>query len=301
VDFAGERGIGSINAWSSLLFRVNYPAFYDSRYLKIQHAIDIANGLQLHAEAAYQNNRQETNHTNHSYFYTNLRDYRPNIPRNAQVATHPELLVDNIDFLTDITLLYTPQYYYRMRGDRKYMMHSSYPTFALRWQRGWHNVFNSTGNFDLMSLRIAQKIELHSEAAFNYEVTGGIFLNNENVAFHNFRHFFSGEAGFSLNTAARPFRLLPSYTYSTNEWYAVGNAEYESLYMALKYLPFLANTLMSERLSVSYLLTPQLRHYTEWGYSLTNIYFIGELGVFVGFEGADYRSWGVRAAIKFGD
>jgi hypothetical protein len=301
ADFAGARGMGILNMFSSLLFRVNYPAFYDTRYLKLYHTIDIANGLQLYTEASWQTNRQEINHTDFSVFYSKSRDYRPNIPRNAQVAAHPELLAVGRDFLTTVAISYTPRYYYRMHGYRKQMVRSDFPTFSVRWQRGWPGVFRSAGQFDVISLNVMQKIRLHSEARFNYEVTGGVFLDNTRVFFQNFRHFYSGEAFFSFNTAARPFQLLPSYTASANEWYAVANAEYKASYMALKFLPFLANTLMSERLSAAYLLTPQLRHYTEWGYSLTDIYFIGELGVFAGFEGVRFRSWGVRVAVKLDD
>ena len=298
ADFAGERSIGKINMYSSMLWRVNYSMFYDSRYVKASNTIDLANGLRLFTEASYENARQEINHSDYSFFHKDSREYRPNIPRNAQVIENPNLLADDITFSTTIGLSYTPQYFYRMRGKQKIMMYSHYPTFNLRWTRGWTGVFDSNSDFDLLSFNINQRINIHSDAVFSYDISAGKFFNNENVAFHNFRHFNSNEAGVSFSTITQPYQLLPMYTYSTNDWYVTANANYSARYMALKYIPFFANTLMNENLSVSYLLTPQIRHYTEFGYGLTNIYFFGDIGVFVGFEENKYYGWGVRAAIN---
>ncbi|MDR0728546.1 MAG: DUF5686 and carboxypeptidase regulatory-like domain-containing protein [Prevotellaceae bacterium] len=297
-DYAGERGIGRINIPASLLFRINYPVFYDKRYLRIHHTIDLANGLQLATAAAYEINRQETNHCDYSFFFSDAREYRPNIPRHAGVALNPEWLHDKTDFLTDIKLTCTPQYYYRMYGERKQMLYSHYPTFTARWQRAWDKVMASRSQFDFFSLDIRQHIHLHAEASVDYQAEAGFFANTRNMGFHSFRHFYSNDAGILLNGSIdRPFQLLPAYTYSTGEWFVVANVEYRSFFMALKRLPFLSSGLMSERLSVSYLQTPHMRHYTEWGYGMTELYLIGQIGVFVGFEGLKYYGWGVRAAI----
>ncbi len=301
ADFAGVRGIGAINDYSSLIWRVNYSTFYDSRYLKLHNTIDIANGLALYAEVGYENSRQESNHTDFSFFYKDTRDYRPNIPRNEQVEANPALLADNVAFTTDVRLEYTPYYYYRMHGERKQMLYSHFPTFTWRWQRGWTGVLGSNTDFDLLSMNIRQSIRIHTDEVLRYDVTGGVFLNNNTMAFQYFRHFGSNEAGVSLSAignTARAYQLLPQYTYSTNDWYATANVSYTARYLALKYIPFLANVLMNENLSVAYLLTPQMRHYTEWGYALTDIYFVGDIGIFVGFEGSHYYGWGVRASFN---
>jgi hypothetical protein len=301
ADYAGDNGIDrTVNTYASLLFRVNYPVLFDRRYVHIGNTIDIANGLQLLTAATYADNRQETNHSDFSFFYTNSRDYRPNVPRHAGVLENPALLQSNIDFQTNVTITYTPQYYYRMVGKRKQMAHSDYPTFKFLWQRGWDNVCGSHTDFDYLSLQVSQSVNLHPEAAFDYAVTGGFFPNSRKMSFSEYRHFYSNQPAVTMQQYAlnRPFQLLPAYTYSTNEWFAAAGADYHAYFLALKYLPFLTNTLMGERLSVSYLLTPQLRHYSEWGYALTDIYFFGELGIFAGFEGAKYYGWGIRTAIN---
>jgi hypothetical protein len=283
---------------SSLLFRENYTRFYDNRYLSLFNTIDLANGLTLRTRLTYQDWRQETNHSNYSFFFTHTRQYYPNVPDNPQTATHPETLAGGIDFVSDLALAYTPEYYYRMFGHRKYMVRSSYPTLTLRWQRGWNGVFRSNSRFDLLSLGLSQHVRIHSESTFRYAVEGGNFFTNDQMGFQWFRHFPSNAAGVSFGTFTNAYQLLPLYRHSTDKWFVTAHAEYTALFLALKYVPFLSNVLMNERLSVAYLHTPQLPHYSEWGYSLTDIYFLGEVGVFIGLEGLKYHAWGFRAAIK---
>jgi hypothetical protein len=301
-DYAGDNGVGSVGALASLLFRVNYPMFYDKRYLYLRHTTDLANGLQLSSSVAYTDNRQETNHSDYSVFFTGSRDYRPNRPRHAGLENNPVWRGHTVDFLTDVALSFTPQYYYRMDGLRKQMLYSRYPTFGLRWQRAWNGVMGSSARFDFIEASIAQHIRLHPEASVDYRIEAGVFPRPRAMGFHSFRHFYTNEAGLLLSAGdRRPLQLLPGYTYSTNQWFVRAQAEYQSFFLLIKRLPFLSNNLMSERLSVALLQTPALRPYTEWGYSLTEIYLIGRAGVFVGFDGLRYYGWGLRAAITIGD
>jgi hypothetical protein len=56
---------------------------------------------------------------------------------------------------------------------------------------------------------------------------------------------------------------------------------------------------MRENLSLSYLGSRFQPSYTEIGYSISEILFIGELGVYAGFDDVTYRSIGVRAVFSF--
>jgi hypothetical protein len=56
---------------------------------------------------------------------------------------------------------------------------------------------------------------------------------------------------------------------------------------------------MRENLSLSYLGSKYHKNYTEIGYSISEILFIGELGVYAGFDDIRYRSVGLRAILNF--
>jgi hypothetical protein len=56
---------------------------------------------------------------------------------------------------------------------------------------------------------------------------------------------------------------------------------------------------MRENLSLSYLGSRFHQNYTEVGYSISEIMFIGELGVYAGFNDIKYNSIGLKAVLRF--
>jgi hypothetical protein len=57
---------------------------------------------------------------------------------------------------------------------------------------------------------------------------------------------------------------------------------------------------MRENLSLSYLGSKFHNNYYEIGYSITEIFLFGEMGVYVGFEDLKYKSIGIRVVLKLG-
>jgi hypothetical protein len=55
---------------------------------------------------------------------------------------------------------------------------------------------------------------------------------------------------------------------------------------------------MRENLSISYLGSRYHKNYTELGYSITELFLLGEVGVYVGFDDLKFRSVGVRLVLK---
>jgi hypothetical protein len=298
-DFAGNDGIGKVNAWSSLLFRVNYSTFYHDNFIRLNHRIDIMNGLEIATGFQWSERKELENNSDYSFFYKNHREYRPNIPRNTNVAANPELLENNKAALLNVTIYYTPEYYYRMWRGRKIMIHSDYPTFSATWNKGIPDVFQSSSNFDFLKANIRHKIRFGYFNSFSYFVEGGKFFNTKKMSFADFRHFYVNDAGLSMDhDLSQGFQLLNGYVHSTNEWYALAKVEYKSIYLLLKRLPFLSNALFTEDLYASYLLQPQTRHYFEAGYGISLTKAFG-MGIFAGFDNGQYYGWGVRGFFNF--
>ncbi len=296
-DFAGSNGVGYVNMWSSLLFRENYAKFHHDNYLRLSHRIDIINGLELFTALQWSDRRQQENNSDFSFFFSNSREYRSNTPRHTAAESTPALTADNRAALIEAQLSYTPEYYYRKRGEQKIMVRSDYPTLSLLWVKGLPDVFRSTSDFDFLRLQIRQQLRYGYYSRFNYNVEGGLFINDNNVAFADYRHFYGNEAYVSLShNGAAVYQLLPQYTYSTNAWYLSANAHYRSPLLALKYLPFLANAPFDENLYAAYLLQPNLRHYAEVGYGLSLLQFM-DVGVHIGLSAAGFYGWGFRLSM----
>ena len=98
-------------------------------------------------------------------------------------------------------------------------------------------------------------------------------------------------------TFANTFQLLPLYEYNTNQWLVKAHAHYSTNLLLLKRLPIISNRIWNEHLYLNYLNTTTLHHYVETGYSMGQIWAIGEIGVFTAFEKFHYRSIGVRISL----
>jgi hypothetical protein len=61
----------------------------------------------------------------------------------------------------------------------------------------------------------------------------------------------------------------------------------------------LSNTLIRENLSASFLWSRFQECYTEIGYSLSEVFLIGEIGVYAGFDNFRYKSIGAKLVLKF--
>ena len=125
------------------------------------------------------------------------------------------------------------------------------------------------------------------------------YLDNRNLTFYDFFHINSQPLPLLLNNYEDAFMIPSFYSMSTPEFYVEAHLKYTTPYLLLKLLPGLSNTLMRENISFSYFGSRFHRNYTEIGYSVSEILFIGELGVYVGFDDIKYRSVGANLVLKF--
>jgi hypothetical protein len=94
--------------------------------------------------------------------------------------------------------------------------------------------------------------------------------------------------------------MLPQYySMSTPEAFGEFHIKYTTPYLLIKLLPGISNTLMRENISLSYLGSKNTPHYTELGYGISEILFLAELGIYVGFEDFGYKSVGGKLILKF--
>jgi hypothetical protein len=145
---------------------------------------------------------------------------------------------------------------------------------------------------------MAHGIRLGFLKNIRYNLHGGWYPRTEKMHFSEFRHFQIYDFNLMFKDFFRIYHTLKPYTPATNEWLVSGFMKYETPYLCLKYLPGLNRTLMTENLYFSYLTTPFIKNYMEVGYSLNNIWMIGYIGVFVGFEQFKYANWNLKVSIN---
>jgi hypothetical protein len=293
ADYNSNLPVDIISSGLALLLHSNYNRLYDQLYVTVGNQVDIVNGLSLRVALSRYDRRRLENSTEYSFFNRHKR-YAPNLPDNDYLGSSFELHRASI---LDVSLSYTPRYFYRMRGRQKRMAYSTYPTFQLTWREGIPHLLGSKSDFSFAKLSIRQNKRLGLLEEFFYHVEGVKFFRSRQVDFPDFHHF--SMPGYVVHTAgSASWEYSRGYRYSTPAWGASAEARYTTPFLALKFLPLFSKTYCRENVSLRTLYTPQQKLYTEAEYAVSEIFFVMRLGVFAGFEGEHLRVVGATVKIN---
>jgi hypothetical protein len=302
-DINNSGGINPmINTLTSLLLKKNYLKMYESGYLTLGYSSEIINGLSLDLSANFDNRKILQNSTNFS-FLKSSEIYSENVPLNSYLSTGSNdlnALRDQRHFDLLSRLSYTPYQRYRINKGAKIPEGSDWPTFSLTWQHGvndFSEIKQGLRRYDMFRFEISRNKSIGAFSNLRWRIRTAGYLDNRNLTFYDFFHFNSQPFPLLLNNYEDAFMIPTFYSMSTPEFYVEGHLKYTTPYLFLKLLPGFSNTLMRENLSLSYLGSRYRRNYTEIGYSISEILFIGEAGVYAGFDDLKYRSVGLRAII----
>ena len=174
-----------------------------------------------------------------------------------------------------------------------------FPTFFARYKKGFADVASSNSNFNFLEGSIWQHIEMVGSQSFHYMMNGGGFISSNSISFADFKHFNTQNIELNLGSFFESFNLLDYYTCSSSKYYFQTHVKYETPYLLLKRLPFFDKQIWTESLRANYLTNEHIKNYCEVGYSVDNIFLMGHLGVFAGFEQGKYRSVGFRLGVSF--
>jgi hypothetical protein len=293
-----------INSIYSLFLKENYLKLYDSKYLSLGYRTEFVNGLYLRLSANYENRRTLENTTNFSIFKSS-KTYSPNEPINSYLQPGSNKINQltnqkHVDFQADVS--YVPFQKYRMHKGIKLPANSDWPTFNLTWEHGlndFQKILSNGKSFDMLRFEVFKNKTVGAFSDFKWRIRAAGFLDNRNIPFYDFFHINSQPLPVLLNNYEDAFMIPAFYSMSTPEFYVEGHLKYTTPYLVLKLLPVLSNTLMRENISFSYLGSRYHSNYTEFGYSISEIAFIGELGVYAGFDDLKYRSIAVKIILKF--
>ncbi len=285
----------NLSAIYNLFLKESYIKFYDRKYVSLKHRTDIANGLAWFAGGQWQQTDTLLNNTDFSIVYTDSL-YDENKPINQELAVSNLNPSKTATIFTGFT--FTPKSYFKIqKGEKKYMG-SKWPTFELYHYYALP-LKNEYSSFHHTQLSINQTVDFFGISSISYLAKGGVFFGKKNVHFSDFKHFKTMEEPFTTNDFKNTFMLLNNYEYSTAKSYFQGHFKYTTQFLLLKRLPWISGKLWNENLSANFLMVDGHKPYYEAGYSMGQIFFAGEVGVYAGFKGTEFHGVGVRAAFKF--
>jgi hypothetical protein len=305
TDINNVTGINTfINSITSLSLKKNYLKLYESKYLTVGYMNEIVNGFRLEVNANFEDRRVLSNYTNFSLLKRST-PYSDNIPVNDYLAAGSNAInalrdMRHADFSAKVS--YTPYQKYRMRNGRKIPAGSDWPTFTLTYKHGLDEFSELTDKIkhsDMLRFETGKRHEIGAFSEFRWRFRTGGYFDNRDLTYYDFFHVNSQPLPILINNYEDAFMLPSYYSMSTPEFYGEVHIKYTTPYFLIKLLPGISNTLMRENLSLSYLGSRYHKNYTELGYSISEVFFLGEIGVYVGFEDLKYKSVGAKLVFKF--
>ncbi len=288
VDFNPNGILRFNNAANSLIKGNNYNHYYQKDFVSITNNIDISNGLKLITgfEIAWRSGL--TNHTD--YTWGKRSKISPNI--------YPNDRFDKTAYYIGVDC--TPHAYYSVRDGAKRYEKLTSPTFYLRYSEGFSSWQTNNSKYRKIGFTIAQNVTINEFNRFNYNIGGGSFIGSkDNLHFADYQHFNTSNVMINLKSPFTSFMLLDNYAASTNKYWISSMLNYNSNHILIKRIPYFQGKMFTETLHLKNLYTPDMKLYTEAGYSL-NLTPILNIGAFVSFSKAKYQDWGIRLLLDWG-
>ena len=289
--------IAHFSMLSNLIWHRNYIRLYEKDYLRLSTTQRIDENLTLFGNVEWAKRFSLENNTSQTWFPKPERSYESNIPVNDEIEV-PGAGSTEKAFVATVGLSIRPWQKYRIRNEKKIPIRNSSPLFRFWYKKGFSGVAESTSNFDQFDMSVKHRFKVGARGRIDFKVNAGIFLNNENVGFVDFKHFQGNRITIVDSDPVGSFRLLDYYRHSTRDKYASVHVHYQFRKFLLTQIPQVWMLGVKENLFVNYLATPTSQNYVETGYSLDNIFGLFRVEAAVAFQDGKYYDWGVLIGIS---
>lgn len=208
-----------LNDIANIFFERNYLKLYDKQFAEIDYTQEVFNGFNLHGTLAYERRNPLLNATDQVIRHDSNGGYTSNDPFNPTDFNSVPFEKHQIGKLA-VTAAYRFNQKYYTYPDGKYNTPTdNYPTVSLNYESGFA-ASRSKYNFHKLQFALSHQLNLKNMGAFKYVGRVGKFLDADDLALVDYKHF----KGNQLRVYGRPeldkFNLLPYYDLSTNDQYA---------------------------------------------------------------------------------
>jgi len=297
-DFNGTSGIPAVtNLVYSLFLRDNHLKKYEQIDATFYNRIDLVNGLVLTTDLGYGIQEPLSNNSDFSILFSRRKDFSENLP--AGLPLDAPALERRNRMTAGIRLEFTPRHYYVVRNFRKAMQDSQWPTFSVSYKKGISLRETGWSDYSMAELGVEHTTRIGLLSELDWQLYTGRFLSANSVHFSDFRHFKTNPLPLDMAGLDNALILMDYYEASTDEYWARADVTLHSSYLLLKFLPWLSERLWKESIGISYLCTPSIPHYIQLGYSLEEIFFLVDVGVYAAFQDFSWKGFGARLNFRF--
>lgn len=296
-DFKDQGITPSLNAISTWFFAKNYMRLYESQFIKFNVNQRLIKNLHANASVSLSQNNPLENHA--SFLFNNNKEFAPNIPKGLS-KDHASLIKQK-SFVYALGLNYRKRIYKPWLQESPFLFITDVVEWQLKYKQGLKNVFSSVSDFSQIDFSFYHQANLSPVAGIDWTVNAGIFLHSNQLHFSDYKHFQTSEIPVAFRPFTATLQLLNDYEFGTSDKYFQVTGEYRAEYILLRYLSIINKQTWSESLHINYLTTPVLKNYVEAGYSLNNLFFIGNIGVFTGIKNGKFETVAAKVTISIND
>ena len=298
-DFKNEIGIDpNLNALSSWFFAKNYMKLYETKFAELSISQRLNPNFRLGWATKYNHFFPLENHA--TYTLNDNRSYSPNIPKGHAAGSSE--LKEQKSFSYAAGLSYFKRFHKPWLEESPFLFLNNFVSARLSYKQGLKNVFSSVSDYKQLDLYLHQQANISPTSGIDWSVNLGYFFNADQLHFSEYKHFRTSQSPVSFSPFTTTFQLLNDYELSANKGYITASGEYRSEYLLLRYLSLINRKTWSESLHFGYLSrNPNTENYWEAGYSINNLFFIGNLGIFTGIADGHFKSISLKLSISVND
>ncbi len=260
---------------------------FEEWYGKINHRIEIANGLMLWANIIYAR-RLPLENTSDLSVKNKEEDFEPNISFEEHDA-----------FSLSATLQYKPGQKFISRPDQKILLGSKWPTFAVSYRKSIPGVIESDLDYDIIEFRISDEVSLGMFGNETYSVKLGTFLRDNTVELMDYRHFNGNQTVFGLHYRDG-FQLLDYYAPSTTNKYIEAHFQHNFEGFFFNKIPCFRKLKFQEVFGFHFLYSEDYTDYTELSIGIENILRVLRLDFVFSLSRNHPNEFGVCVGVDFG-
>ena len=239
-QFNGSNPISKlINTAYSLLAEENYMKLYEKQFIRADYSQELFNGLYLGSAIAYEARKPLFNTTDQAWFPQADKVYSSNNPLDETAYTNAPFVSHNIMKLGINAFINFGQKYMSYPDGKFNVSSDKYPSLLIGYEKGFGATI-SNYNFDEIKARIYQGFDVGNKGYFQYNLKGGTFINADNIAFIDYKHFNGNQTQIGSGSSyINVFNNLPYYSMSTNKSYAELHVEHDFKGFILGKIPLL--------------------------------------------------------------
>ncbi|TMM30520.1 carboxypeptidase-like regulatory domain-containing protein [Polaribacter aestuariivivens] len=273
-QFNGREPILKLNnLFSSLLDRFNYMKIYEKQFAKVSYSEEIKNGIYFSSSLEYAKRNPLFNTTNYSFAPQDKNGgYTSNNPLDPTDFTNAAFYSHNIAILNVGATIVFGQKYLSYPNRKVSVGNAKFPTLNVQYTKSFA-ASNAELNSDLFTANLRQNVNAGNYGQFEYNIRGGIFLKQKDIAFMDYLQANGNQLTFPLDNQLTSFGLLEYYKFYTNDKYAEMHAQHNFKGAVLGKVPLLNKLNLHLVGGVKGLFMADKKPYTEFSVGLDNIGF----------------------------